>query len=50
MIYKTLHVRKLRWSNTNPTKTGAELKCSGRVSSYAPLVVSVVLLLLLTRW
>jgi len=31
-IYKTLH-RKRRSSNTNPTKNGDELRCSGRVSS-----------------
>jgi hypothetical protein len=33
-IYKTLHRKlKIEQSNTNPTKTGAELRCSRRVSS-----------------
>jgi hypothetical protein len=33
MIYKTKH-RKLKiLSNTNPTKTGDELRCSGRIGS-----------------
>jgi hypothetical protein len=31
MIYNILH-RKLK-NNTNPTKTGGELRCSGRVGS-----------------
>jgi hypothetical protein len=41
------YTEKWRSNNTNPTKTGSELMCSGRVAVPAPLVVHVVWLLLL---
>jgi len=34
-IHKALLI-KLKSSNTNPTKKGSELKCSGRLSSSCP--------------
>jgi len=38
------YTENYRSSNTNPTKTGGELKCSGRVSSSSPCVTPVMLL------
>jgi hypothetical protein len=41
----THYTEKWRSINMNPTKTGGELRCSGRVAVPAPLVVYVVWIL-----
>ena len=45
-----LYTENQKLSNANPTKTGRELRCSGRVAVPAPHVAPVMLLLLQTRW
>jgi hypothetical protein len=49
MINKNLH-KKLRIAVQNSSNNGGALRCSERITLSAPLVVSVMLLLLNIRW
>ena len=46
MIYKTPQKKNYKSRNTNPTKTGCELRCSGRVLVAVPRVTPVYVLVI----